>query len=373
VCPRFRIARSPRSYGSLRQTAALNAAQRLSGEQPGLHDLGHALEPLGRGQRRQERGIDDRPRGPVERADEVLALRQVDRRLAADGRIDLGEQGGGHGYPCTSPQVHGRREPRRIGRAAAAERQDGAVAADAKLAPEPLDGPDRLRRLAERELVRRREPVAERELRVGAVDPRDVRIRDERDRPFAGDELAETGRSSPLDDDPGRGQDDVVRVAGHGVGHGRVERRAERVAPPELHVVPGERPAAALHPRPGRVDVDVEMDDEDVERVEQLPGLDRAAPDGDHARAPASRGLADEARLDLAEGGLSPLREEIPDPAVCGLDLVVDVVERPPEPGRDLAADGRLAGSHEADEHEVAFKCGVSKGFTRNAPSVMPH
>ena len=57
-------------------------------------------------------------------------------------------------------------KPGGVGRAAAAERDDRAVAAEAQLLPEPRDGGERLRLLARRQLVRLGEARAERELRV---------------------------------------------------------------------------------------------------------------------------------------------------------------------------------------------------------------
>ena len=76
--------------------------------------------------------------------------------------------------------------------------------------PEPLER--RLWPPRPRQLVRRREPPAERELRVRAVDAGDVRVGDERDRAVAGDELAEPLERAELDVDAGGGEDDVVGV-----------------------------------------------------------------------------------------------------------------------------------------------------------------
>ncbi len=69
--------------------------ERLAGEQPRLHDLGHPVQALGGGQRRDQGRVDDRLRRPVEGADEVLSLREVDRGLAADAGVDLADEGRG--------------------------------------------------------------------------------------------------------------------------------------------------------------------------------------------------------------------------------------------------------------------------------------
>ena len=96
------------------------------------------------------------------------------------------------------------------------------------------------------------------------------------------------------------------------------------------------------------------MDDEGVELLEQVPGLDRAAADRDHARLAAAGRLAEEAGLELAERSLSALLEQLPDGPLRTLDLVVDVEERPSQPRSNLAAERGLARSHEAHEDEVA-------------------
>jgi hypothetical protein len=95
--------------------------------------------------------------------------------------------------------------------------------------------------------------------------------------------------------------------------------------------------------------------DEDVEVLEQVPSLDGAAADGDHGRLAAPGRLAEEAGLDLAKRSLSLLLEELPDRPLRTLDLLVDIQERPTQAGCNLAAEHGLAGSHEADQREVAI------------------
>src|SRR6266545_3591635 len=61
----------------------------LAREQPGLHDLAHPLPALPLGKRGEDGRVDQRVPRPVKRADEVLALREVDARLAAEAGVDL--------------------------------------------------------------------------------------------------------------------------------------------------------------------------------------------------------------------------------------------------------------------------------------------
>src|SRR6476646_7969514 len=100
--------------------------------------------------------------------------------------------------------------------------------------------------------------------------------------------------------------------------------------------------------------------------LEQVVRLDGAPSERYYARLRRAAAFTREARLELAERRLALLREEIPDRPVRSFDLFVDVVERPPEPPRDLRPDGRLAGAHEADEHYVPVQ--INHGPTSHAP-----
>ena len=124
----------------------------------------------------------------------------------------------GTGTHGDAAQVRRRGEAGRVGRAAAAERDDRPAPVEPQVLPEPVERRERLRLLAGRQLVRLREPRAERELRVHAVDAGDVRVGDERDRAVAGDELAEPLQRAALDVDAGGGEDDVVDVVRDDVG-----------------------------------------------------------------------------------------------------------------------------------------------------------
>ena len=84
----------------------------------------------------------------MERAHEILARRQVDRRLATDRGIHLAEQGRRHSEPADPAQIGRGGEPHDVGRRAAAVRDDGSGTAELELAPQPFEHVRRLRRLA---------------------------------------------------------------------------------------------------------------------------------------------------------------------------------------------------------------------------------
>ena len=67
--------------------------QALVAEGRHLDGLAEGRPALALGQRPQQRDVDDDRGRLVERADEVLALGQVDAGLAADRRVDLGDEG----------------------------------------------------------------------------------------------------------------------------------------------------------------------------------------------------------------------------------------------------------------------------------------
>ena len=187
-------------------------------QQARLYDLRHPVPELLLGERLERPRIDHDPGGPVERPDEVLAAGKIDRGLASDRRVDLADERRRHRHPRHPAHVGGRGEPGKVGRAAAAEADDRAVPADPQCAPEPLEHRDRLRGLAGRDLVARRVPIAERELRSDAVDPGHVRVGDDLDGAGAGHELLEQLEGADPDIDPGSGEHDPVGVVGMGIG-----------------------------------------------------------------------------------------------------------------------------------------------------------
>ena len=101
--------------------------------------------------------------------------------------------------------------------------------------------------------MRRGEPLAERELRVHAVDAGDVRIGDQRDCALAGDELRELLERAEGDVDACGGQDDVVQRARDRVGRLAVERQPLLVERAKAALVLRQRPSPAAHALPGGV------------------------------------------------------------------------------------------------------------------------
>ncbi len=291
----------------------------------------------------------------MEGADEVLALGEIDRGLAADRGVDLADEGARHGDPGDAAEIGRGSEARDVGRAAAAERDDRAAAIEPQLAPEALDDRDRLRLLPGRQIMRRDEAVAERFLGPGAVDAHHRGVRDECDWPVAGDELGEPVERTQLVMHTTGRQDGAVCVTGDGVGDLAVDRATLLIEPPERCLVLGKRTLRAAHALPGEPDVDVDQDGEGVarERVPDRRHGDRAASEGgDHRffELQERRVL----RFELAKRSLSLLREDLGDrPALRPLDLLVRVDERTTEAPRHFAGDGRLSGAHEPHEREV--------------------
>ena len=121
-------------------------------------------------------------------------------------------------------------------------------------------------------------------------------------------------------------------------------------------LVSRERPLGrSPNPLPGRVDVDVDQHDEGA--PQQLPRLGArhgAAAEGDHQRVWRRQRNPRRVALDLPEGALAALLEELRDRLPRPLlDRAVEVEELAPEPHRRVAAERRLSGAHEADEDDV--------------------
>ena len=141
--------------------------------------LAEAAPELAVGQRAQPRGIDQHRAGLVERADEVLALREVDAGLAADRGIDHREQGRGHLHDVDAAVVHRRGERSGIADDTTAERDDGIRTQQPPLCEAPrqlLHGVERLRRLTvgDREDLVCRRPHAQRRDDAVGVRGRDL-------------------------------------------------------------------------------------------------------------------------------------------------------------------------------------------------------
>ena len=98
-----------------------------------LQRLGAAVAQDGGRQRVQQLRVAHDGGGLMERADEVFALRQVDSRLAADGRIHHGKQRRRHLHQTDAAQPCRGRKARQIADDAAAERNDRVGAGQARL------------------------------------------------------------------------------------------------------------------------------------------------------------------------------------------------------------------------------------------------
>ena len=197
----------------------------------------------------------------MERPDEVLAFGQVDGGLASDRGIDLSHERGGHGYPCTPSEKCGSGEPGGVREGPAPQRQDRVLSLNPQRAPKSFHFLHGLGPLTRRQLVRLDEPRAERELGIGSVDARDVRLRDERDA-LAREELAEAFQRAGLDVHPCGREHDSVHVLGARVGYLGVERCAQLVAAMKLGFVLSVGPVTVTHALPGLIDVDGDEGDE---------------------------------------------------------------------------------------------------------------
>ena len=259
------------------------------------------------------------------------------------------------GDPRDPTQIRRSSEAGDVGDAAAAERDDRPPAIDAEVTPQPVDETRGLCLLTRGHLVRRDEPVAECELRPRAVNARDVRIGDERDRTIAGHERPQRLDRADADVDSCRREDRVVHVLRDGVRDVLVERASFGVEPAELPLVLCERPVTAPHSFPRRVDVDV-----DPHRERRLTEMfanagrgDRAAAQSEDEDFPALEITVNVGGLDPAELLLSPLDEQFGDRRLASLDVPVDVDHRSSEPTCERVRHRRLARAHEADQRHV--------------------
>ena len=277
----------------------------------------------------------------MEGADDVLRARQVDRRLAADSRVDLADERRRDGRPGDAAHVRRGGEPGDVGRRAAAERDDAAVAADREAAPEPLEHGGGLRRLAGGHLVDARRPGRRADLGADAVDPRDVRVGDELDGAVARDEVAELVDRPGLDVDPGGGEQDPVDVARVGVRDLLVERlplaveRVERARSTaraggrspstRCQAVSGSTSSSTVKARAAR------SRRVRSERTAPPPSATTAARRGEH--------VLRDVLLDRAEAGLAACHEQLGD--------------RRPGAGLDLAGRGRRTAARVARRRDA--------------------
>ena len=204
--------------------------ERLAQEQTRLHDLGEAVPPLLLRERVEKRRVDQGPRRPVERADEVLALAQVHSHLAADRRVHLTDERRGHGDPVDAAEVRRGDEAGEIGRGAASDGGKRRRALDRERMPETFGFGHRLRRLARRNGVGRRDIVE-----LGHAHVRDDGV--------------SLHAAMRLETDPGGGEHDAVEVARARIG-ALVQRASLVVQRSERLGVAHERAFGSAHALP---------------------------------------------------------------------------------------------------------------------------
>ena len=148
--------------------------------------------------------IDDGALGPVEGADEVLALRKVDARLAADGRVHLAHERRRHGHPRDAAEVRGGDEATDVRHRPPADGDERACTLQAQRLPQSRADLERLRRLAGRHRV-------DRSVERRWMEPAHPLVDDDLD--LLWDEVPETPVNASLDEDSRGRQDDVVGIA----------------------------------------------------------------------------------------------------------------------------------------------------------------
>ena len=120
----------------------------------------------------------------------------------------------GHGDPRHAAHVGRGGEAHDVRGAATTERDERTVATDPKRRPEALERGNALRRLARGNLVHADVARSKRQLRPHSVDPRDVRVCDELERPAPGDQLGKALEPTGLHVNRGRGQNRTVDIVG---------------------------------------------------------------------------------------------------------------------------------------------------------------
>ncbi len=351
-----RVAQAQRGLecgGAADLLAGRQLPDRLARQKAGLDDLGPPVRDLLLGERLQREGVDHRPDGPVEGADEVLPVGEVDGGLAPDRRVDLADERRRHGDPVDPAEVRGRSEAGDVRRAAAAERDEGARPLEAQRMPERLQRLDRLRLLPGRELVDGAGACAERELDVHAVDPRHPRVADDLDLALGRNELAEALQHAGLDVDATGSEDGAVEIRCPRVRCIVVERLPLVVQRSECRFVLRERPLSGNAP-PCLLGVDLDQDRQCAipQCLPDLVGADCAAAERDHGRRRRAQRLERVFRLAQPERSLAA-RLEDPRDRLLALDLAVDVDERPPQLFRERGPQRGLPRAHEADQRNV--------------------
>ena len=118
------------------------------GDQPVLDHLGHAGGELAGVERLQGRHVGDDRLGLLEQADQVPPLGPVEPDLAADARVDHGDEARRAVHEVDAPEVGRRHEPGDVLHHAGPQRHDGGRAVDVGVEQRVVDVLDRPERLA---------------------------------------------------------------------------------------------------------------------------------------------------------------------------------------------------------------------------------
>ncbi len=240
----------------------------------------------------------------------------------------------------------GGREADDVGDGPAADGEHAIAALEARFcegAPEPLEAGGRLLALAS----------LEHEIGGDVVGNRPVD--DAEEASVAVGELERTrARPDLLRDGPGN----------RGGGHAAVDDRVGRLAvagaallpqPVEVRAIGRQRPGGIDGARPRGRPVDVEPHHERALAQQRARrGVpERAAAERDDGRVRTGQDPRGDRSLARAEGRLALLRELLGDPRAClVLHLAIEIGVRASQPTGESPADGRLAGAHEAGEHD---------------------
>jgi hypothetical protein len=188
------------------------------------------------------------------------------------------------------------------------------------------------------------------------VNARHARLGHQRSRVVSRHEPAELLERAGRDVHRSAREHDVVGIPRGRVGGRAVHGQALLVELAERRQVAGQRTRRARDPLPSLCHVDLEEYGDRVvpQRLPDALRPERAAAERDHRGPRVLQRLDRDVLLRLAEPLLPALLEDLGDGlAALPLELRVDVDERPADALGNLGPHGRLAGAHEADQHEV--------------------
>ena len=238
----------PRSVGSASTTEALNAAQArtipssssrqisAAGEQPRLHDLGHALGALRGRKRLQQVGSITTRAGGWNAPTRFLPSRGRSPSFRRSPHRPGRRASTGTGTQRHAAEIRRGDEPRHIGRRAAARARRLCPNGRAAARPRAARRRQRLRALARRGRYASRRVRRSPRLAAGGARARRSSATSAQ-RPARRERAPEAGERSALDDDAARGQQDAVDSRRDGVGRlgvGRACALAVQLAEPLL-------------------------------------------------------------------------------------------------------------------------------------------